>query len=114
MAFEMEYSDRFGSDNVKSYWRLSSFTFDRLTQSATFHFHGWTSQKAHDSNDDPIDLKSYTLTGDDYKQVANLLQSGFGSQVYQLAKQIKDQKVDITETGEPVYDSFFAKAKDVI
>ena len=115
MAFEMAFLDQYGANKDATYWRISVFNFDRLSNHAELHFHGYADKEAHDAGKQPIGLHTYTFTGAAYAQMAKILSDTFMKQAYDFAKTTADTPTgDVDpETKKPVLKSFFAEAKDV-
>ena len=115
MAFQQPLQDIFGHVAGNAYWRLSSFSFDRLGRTANLHFHAWVDKAAHDAGSSPVAVKSYALAGDEFDQISQMLTQGFGAQVYAYARNKKDVSTGSqNEDGTPVTVSFFEQATDVV
>lgn len=114
MAFQMQFIDNFGHDLPTSYWRLSSFSFDRVSRRAVFHFHCWVDKATHDAGKSPVALRTIDAVDVEFDQIAQILTSGFGAQVYDFARTRADHQTGVDANGNPVYASFFASAIDIV
>ena len=86
MALQKAYSDQFGVDHAKGYWRLTNFNYDNYQQTADITLSCYASKQAADAKMQPLTTKSFRLVNEEYAAINQLLTEGFKQQAYESVK----------------------------
>lgn len=112
MAKEMTFTDQFGNQHAKSYWRLVQCNISVPDKNALLVFYGYKDKAARDGSKRPVAAKQYVIMGETFDTYyARHLEPG-GPNMAQMSYEYATECLD-ARAEDGTLHSFFEGSQDV-